>query len=84
VFDFLSYLELEQHSENIEQVQQQLQEYILKEGLANYGKIKDPQFSEFAKALTERRTFMELCKKAYQPKSIERQPDPNSSFFNYC
>ena len=63
--DFLSYLETEQHTENIAQVQQQLEEYILREGLDDYQSIKDPQFREFAKDLSERRAFMELCKKAH-------------------
>jgi hypothetical protein len=33
---------MEKHPENIAQVQQKLEEYILKEGLNDYKSIKDP------------------------------------------
>jgi len=82
---FMKYLEIESHSQNIAAIQSHLEDYVLKQGLRDYNEIHDPEFRQFAKHVSDKKTFFDLCKHATSPKSLERNAnDQQVQFFKSC
>ena len=81
----MKYLEIESHSQNIAAIQSHLEDYVLKQGLRDYNDIRDPEFRQFAKHVSDKKTFFDLCKHATSPKSLEKNAnDQQVQFFQSC
>lgn len=82
---FIDYVTKDNFQENIIQLQNQLGEDFLKKGFEGHEKFDDPQIALFAKFISERKQFYDMCKSATSPKAQEAAiNDPDLLFFKSC